>query len=237
VLVADAHLGGGSSVAEEAFHRFLSTVPDMADELLINGDLFDFWFEYRSVVPRRHFGTIARLHELRRRGVAVSFIGGNHDRWGGDFLRRDLGIAFYSGEAELTLAGRRAYVAHGDGLTEQHFSAKLLHRITRHPLTIGLFRALHPDVGFWIAQRLSGHLADGNHHAERDRAARAQAEYACGLLTQRPELGLVIMAHTHRPALECLPGNRVYVNPGAWFDGFRYALITNSDVELRNFEE
>ena len=237
VLVADAHLGDASAVPEAAFHEFLSAVPDLGDELLINGDLFDFWFEYRSVVPRRHFGTIARLQELRRRGVPITFVGGNHDRWGGDFLRRDIGIEYYGGQAELTIAGRRAFVAHGDGLTEQHLSARLLHRVTRHPATIGLFRALHPDFGFWIASKLSGHLADGNGNGTvRDLAAKAQAAYACSLLKQRPDLNLVILSHTHRPALECLPGNRVYVNPGAWLDGFRYALITRGDVELKTFE-
>jgi len=236
VLVADAHLGDASPSLEAAFHAFLDAVPDLGDELLINGDLFDFWFEYRSVVPRRHFGTVVRLMELRRRGVPITLVGGNHDRWGGDFLRRDLGISFYGGEAELTLAGRRAFVAHGDGLTEQRRSAKLLHRLTRHPVTIGLFRAIHPDVGFWIADKLSGHLADNNGHATRDRAALAQAEYARSLFTRRPELSLVILAHTHRPALDCLPGGRAYVNPGAWVDGFRYAVITKSEVELKTFE-
>jgi len=236
VLVADAHLGATSRDTAEAFHAFLDAVPDLGDELLIDGDLFDFWFEYRSVVPRRHFGTVAHLAELRRRGVPITFVGGNHDRWGGDFLRRDLGISFFCGEAELTLAGRRAYVAHGDGLTEQRRSAKLLHRVTRHPLTIGLFRAIHPDVGFWIANRLSGHLADGNRDGPmRDRAACAQADFARSLLERRPELNLVILAHTHRAALDCLPDGRAYVNPGAWLDGFRYALITNTGVEMRAF--
>src|SRR5881397_4247417 len=70
-----------------------------------------------SVIPRRHFGTVAKLHALRARGVPITFVGGNHDRWGGDFLIHDLGIAFHPGEAELDVAGRRAFVAHGDGLT------------------------------------------------------------------------------------------------------------------------
>src|SRR5206468_493773 len=80
-------------------------VPDLGDALLINGDLFDFWFEYGSVIPRRHFGTVAKLHALRARGVPITFVGGNHDRWGGDFLIHDLGIAFHPGEAEPDVAG------------------------------------------------------------------------------------------------------------------------------------
>jgi len=168
--------------------------------------------------------------------VAVTLVGGNHDRWGGDFLTKDLGIAFYPGEAEIDVAGRRAFVAHGDGLTEQHWSARLMHRVTRHAATIRLFRALHPDVGFWIAHQLSRRLADNTRdRAVLDRAERAQARYAEELLARRPDLQLAILAHTHRPALAELPNGRAYVNPGAFLDGGRYAVVSASGVELKTF--
>src|SRR5881628_128641 len=200
------------------------------------GDLFDFWFEYGSVIPRRHFGTVAKLHALRARGVPITFVGGNHDRWGGDFLIHDLGIAFHPGEAELDVAGRRAFVAHGDGLTEQHWSARVMHRITRHRATIRAFRMLHPDVGSWIAHQLSRKLADNTRdRAVLDRAERAQAQYAQQLLGRRPDLELVILAHTHRPALSQLPNGRAYLNPGAFLDGGRYAVVTKNNVELNTF--
>jgi UDP-2,3-diacylglucosamine hydrolase len=235
-VVADAHLGQVPAATEAAFHAFLDRVPQPGDHLLIDGDLFDFWFEYRAVVPRKHFTSVARLQQTCQRGVRVTFIGGNHDRWGGDFLRRDLGIDFHAGAAELDVGGRRAYVAHGDGLTEQHWSGALLHRVTRHPLTIWAFRKLHPDLGFWIAAKLSGKLADNTRdRVVLDRAARAQAAYARGLLDRRRELGLVILAHTHRPCLERLPDGRSYVNPGAWLDGYRYAAIEGDLIELRQF--
>ena len=236
IVVADAHLGQVSPAIASAFHAFLEAVPDLGDALLINGDLFDFWFEYGAVIPRRHFDTVARLRGLRARGIPITFVGGNHDRWGGDFFTKDLGIAFFGGEAEIEVAGRRAFVAHGDGLTEQHWSAKLMHRVTRHPVTIRMFRALHPDVGFWIAQKLSGTLADNTRdRAVLDRAARAQVEYAKALFGRRPDLDLVVLAHTHRPALEQLTNGRAYVNPGAWLDGFRYAVVTRDAIELKTF--
>jgi UDP-2,3-diacylglucosamine hydrolase len=236
LVVADAHLGQVSPSVTAAFHRFLDAVPDLGDALLINGDLFDFWFEYGAVIPRRHFPTVAKLHSLRARGVPITFVGGNHDRWGGDFLINDLGIAFHAGAAELDVAGRRAFVAHGDGLTEQHWSARLMHRVTRHRLTIRLFRMLHPDLGFAIAHRLSGKLADHTRdRAVLDRAERAQARYAEDLLTRRPDLGLVILAHTHRPALTQLPNDRAYLNPGAFLDSGRYAVVTATRVQLTVF--
>jgi UDP-2,3-diacylglucosamine hydrolase len=236
VVVADAHLGQVPPAVGSAFHRFLDHVPDLGDALVINGDLFDFWFEYGAVIPRRHFGTVAKLHALRGRGIPITFVGGNHDRWGGDFLIHDLGIAFYPGQAEVDLAGRRAFVAHGDGLTEQHWSARLMHRITRHPATIRAFRMLHPDLGFWVAHTLSRRLADQTRdRAVLDRAERAQAQYAEELLGRRPDLNLAILAHTHRPALIQLPNGRAYLNPGAFLDGGRYALVTPDRVELKTF--
>ncbi len=236
VVVADAHLGQVPSAVQAAFHRFLEAVPDLGDALLINGDLFDFWFEYGAVIPRKHFGSVAKLQALRARGVPITFVGGNHDRWGGDFLTQDLGIAYHAGEAEIDVAGRRAFVAHGDGLTEQHWSAALLHRITRHRLTIGAFRVLHPAIGFWIAEKLSGTLADNTKDAAvLHRAARAQAGYAKDLLAHRPDLGLVILAHTHRPALETLADGRAYLNPGAFLDGGRYAVVSGDGLEMRSF--
>lgn len=237
VVVADAHLGQVAPAVAARFHRFLDAVPDLGDALLINGDLFDFWFEYRAVIPRRHFATVAKLHSLRARDVAITFVGGNHDRWGGDFLTHDLGIAFFPGEAELDVAGRRAFVAHGDGLTEQHWSARVMHRVTRHQVTIRLFRALHPDLGFWIAHQLSRKLADNTRDkAVLDRAERAQARYAEELLARRPDLGLAILAHTHRPALLEMPNGRAYLNPGAFLDDGRYAVVTKSSVELKTFQ-
>lgn len=236
LVVADAHLGQVPESVARAFHTFLDTVPQPGDELVVNGDLFDFWFEYGTVVPRRHLATVMKLAGLVQRGIPVTFLGGNHDRWGGDFLRRDMGIGYHSGAAELVLAGRRALVVHGDGLTEQHWSGALLHWLLRQPLTIAVFRMLHPAIGFWIADRLSGTLADSTKDkAVLDRAEAAQAAYARALLEQRTDLSLVVMAHTHRPRLDHVADGRAYLNPGAFLDGGRYAVVTQDGVELRQF--
>jgi UDP-2,3-diacylglucosamine hydrolase len=235
--VADVHLGQVPEAVQRSFHAFIDTVPQPGDEVLVGGDLFDFWFEYRSVVPRRHVATAMKLGALVARGIPVTFLGGNHDRWGGDFLRRDLGIAYHSGAAELELAGRRTLAVHGDGLTEQHWSGAFTHWLLRQPLTIGVFRTLHPAIGFWIADKLSGTLADSTKDAAvLDRAEAAQAAYASALLERRPELSLVVMAHTHRARLERRPDGRAYLNPGAFLDGGRYAVVTPQSVELKTFD-
>ena len=237
VVVGDAHLGSADARDEQAFLDFLSAVPALARRLIIMGDLFDFWFEYRAVIPRRPFRTLARLAQLVDAGVQVDFFGGNHDRWGGSFWDRDLGIPFHPGAAELTLAGRAAWVVHGDGLTETKLGGRLIHRVTRHPLTVGTFRMLPPSLGFWLADHLSGNLAEGNRTEEAiGRAAAAQERYARAVLERRPELGLVIMAHTHRQRLlEHAPG-RFYLNAGQWMVDRHYALVTEKDIKLMEWD-
>ena len=106
IVVADAHLGQVPPAVGRAFHTFLEEIPRPGDHLLLTGDLFDFWFEYQSVIPRKHFATVAKLQEVRARGIPITFVGGNHDRWGGSFFTEDLGIEFFGGEAELDLVAQ-----------------------------------------------------------------------------------------------------------------------------------
>ncbi len=233
LVVGDSHLGSADPGDQSAFHDFLSAVPSMGSRLVIMGDLFDFWFEYKFVIPRRPFATLARIAALAQAGIAIEAFGGNHDRWGGSFWSRDLGIPFHREGAELVLSGRRSWVIHGDGLTETKLGGRIIHRVTRHPLTVGAFRALHPDIGFWLANRLSGGLAEANRTPEAmDRAAAAQERYARALLDRRPELALVLMAHTHRPRLvEHRPG-RFYLNAGQWMSDRSYAVIDEAGIRL-----
>lgn len=238
MVVADAHLGSADRADEEAFHDFVEAVPLLGDALLVVGDLFDFWFEYRSVVPRRPFRTVAKLAALVERGVPVTVFGGNHDRWGGSFWARDLGIPFYGDGADLDVAGRLSHVAHGDGLAELKLGSRLLHRITRLPATVALFRALHPDLGFSLAHLLSDGLAETNRTEEAIRLAAAAVEaYARALLDRRPELELVVFGHTHRTLLvEHAPG-RFYLNPGQWLGDHAYAVVTPDRIALARWPE
>ncbi len=238
VVVGDAHLGSADPRDERAFHDFLAAVPSLGRRLIITGDLFDFWFEYRAVIPRRPFRTLARLLALVEAGITVEMFGGNHDRWGASFWDRELGIPFHGEPAELELAGRRTWVAHGDGLTETTLGGRWIHRITRNPVTIATFRMLPPNLGFWLADRLSGGLAEANRSdAAISSAAAAQEAYALALLDRRPELDLVLMAHTHRKRLvEHAPG-RFYLNAGQWVKDRDYAIVTEAEIRLMKWDK
>jgi UDP-2,3-diacylglucosamine hydrolase len=235
VIVSDAHLGVAPPAAEAALLSFLEAVPDLGDCLLVNGDLFDFWFSYARVIPRRGFHVAAALARLRRR-VPIVMVGGNHDRWGGDFWQRDIGMEFDPHRATFDVGSRRVAAIHGDGLTEPGRGATLLHRAINHPITAAVYRAIHPEVGLrmvdFLSPRLGDHTPDPARLAE---AAARQAEWAARLLANEPELGLVVMGHTHQPALMAPAPGRQYLNPGAWFDGFRFAVANEHGAELRTF--
>lgn len=235
VVVSDAHLGATPPPVEESFLAFLDEVPVLGDSLLVNGDLFDFWFSYSRVIPRRGFRVAAALSALAKR-VPVLMVGGNHDRWGGDFWQREAGVRFDPHRLDFAIGERRVAAVHGDGLTEPSLGASLFHRLINHPVTAGVYRAIHPEIGLWLVDRLAPHLGDHtpNEVLLRDASVR-QGAWAAGLLAAEPDLDLVIMGHTHQAQTgEPYPG-RHYVNPGAWLDNGRYAVVTDTGCELRQF--
>lgn len=235
VVVSDAHLGATPPAVEEAMLAFLDAAPSLGDSVLVNGDLFDFWFSYSRVVPRRGFLVAAALARLARR-LPVLMVGGNHDRWGGDLWSRDLGLRFDPYRLSFTLGHLRVAAIHGDGLTEPRRRAMLLHRMINHPATSAVYRALHPDLGFRLVEMLSPRLGDDSaDESKLEAAAAEQRAWAAKLLAREPELGMVIMGHTHRAELSRTPAGGTYLNPGAWFDGLRYAIATEDGAELRQF--
>jgi UDP-2,3-diacylglucosamine hydrolase len=236
IVVSDAHLGYASEEVADDFRRFLRSVPRMAANLVINGDLFDFWFEYRSVIPRAAFATLAEIRAVADAGVRVIVTGGNHDRWGGDFWREQVGTEFHQGSVDLDLAGWRTRLTHGDGVADPEPGSRLLHAIVHHPMTARVFRWIHPDLGLGIVRRLSRSLPSKQQTTERNRrSAAAQLVYAREQLALNPELDLLILGHTHQPVVESMGPQRWYLNPGAWMDGGCFAVITPSGPELRQF--
>ncbi|MEE8551240.1 MAG: metallophosphoesterase, partial [Gemmatimonadota bacterium] len=129
VIVSDIHLGAVPEAVEIEFIMFLREWNGRAELMLINGDLFEFWFEYRTVIPSEYFQVLRALAELRDSGVRLMLVGGNHDAWGGPFLRSEIGVELVDGPTELQLAGRQALVAHGDGLGPGDLGYKALRSV------------------------------------------------------------------------------------------------------------
>jgi len=168
-FVSDIHLGGSpepqETVKRNRFEALLDRVEAEGASLYILGDLFDFWFGYRTVIPRTAFPILARLQGMARAGTSIRFLGGNHDVWISEFLAGETDLEVIPDGVLLEAQGRQARLFHGDGLGSGDRGYKLLKRVSRHPLAIRLFRWLHPDLGIHLALR-SSHVSRG-HTSER----------------------------------------------------------------------
>ncbi|MBT8398382.1 MAG: UDP-2,3-diacylglucosamine diphosphatase [Gemmatimonadetes bacterium] len=230
-LASDVHLGVASPDTEQAFLSWLEYCGTRASRVVINGDLFDFWFEYKSVVPRGHTRVLGRLSALVDAGIPVVMMGGNHDWWGGDFLENEIGVRFLREPTRIHLNGRTALLAHGDGLGPGDLGYRLLRTVLRGSLTRFAFRWLHPDLGAWVAKKVSktpahSHGPTGKHQAR----SKLLEEWAVTQLEASSELDIVILGHTHIPVLrEVFPG-RHYLNTGDWLMNQSYAVLPDGEA-------
>ena len=230
-IISDAHLGAAPPDVERQVLRFLRSLEGKAASLVINGDLFDFWFEWKTVVPRRGVRAVAALADLKESGVEILWIAGNHDCWGGEVLR-DAGVTFVDGPWTGTLGGWRARVEHGDGLrAKEDRGYRALRRVLRNRLAIRAFRSIHPD---WATRLAMGSSQTSRTYQPRDEG-RGLREVARETLASDRALDLLIYGHSHVAALERMPGGNVYANAGSWLDAPTYLLVTPERIALREW--
>ena len=228
-LFSDTHLGFAPARVERALLGFLRELSGRAGSVVINGDLFEFWFEWRRVMPRAAFRVLGAIADLRDAGIPVLMVAGNHDCWGGEILRDDVGIDFRLGPWRGEIAGWNACVEHGDGLRDREDRRyRALRTVLRNPLAIGAFRWLHPD---WATRLASGSSSASRTYAARDggRGLRAVAEQR---LLGDPSLELLVFGHSHVAALERMASGGVYANAGSWLDAPTYLRLTPERIDL-----
>jgi UDP-2,3-diacylglucosamine hydrolase len=224
-IASDQHLGAVPLSKELSFIRFLEHVGAEGRSLLLVGDLFDFWFEYGSVIPGSQFRTLAALAALVDAGLPVTLMGGNHDAWGGRFLREEVGVRFCPDQLRTEIGGRRALIAHGDGVGRGDLKYRILKAMLRSRLTIGAFRVIHPELGLWLARAVS--TTEGK--IENDGAASGRArfieDWARTRMVEEPGLELVICGHSHLPVVVELEPGRYYLNAGDWIRHDTYITV------------
>jgi UDP-2,3-diacylglucosamine hydrolase len=228
------HQSPVTSHAESDFLKFLAGLKGHAGSLVINGDLFDFWFEWRSVIPRSGFRVLAALAQLVDDGVPILWIGGNHDCWGGDVLQKDVGVHYMLGVWEGQIGSWQTRIEHGDGLRPvEDRRYRALRAVIRNPLAVAGMKLLHPDVGSWLATSSSS--ASRTHRARDGGAALRRVAFERLAGNNAPDL--YIMGHTHVPALDRAPGGGIYANPGSWSEGGSHLLITDSRIEMCGYSQ
>jgi UDP-2,3-diacylglucosamine hydrolase len=216
-VASDLHLGAAPRERVADFHAWLDYAEPRTRHLVLNGDLFDFWFEYRSVIPRGATRTLGRLAALVDGGMRVDFVGGNHDWWGGSYLSDEIGLHVHRDPVRMTLGGHRTLVAHGDGLGRGDLGYRALRLLLRSRPTRFAFRWLHPDLGAQVARRVSRTELRLGPPGPRTLARSAELErWARDTLLEDDDLDAVVLGHTHLPRrVEVAPG-RLYLNAGDW---------------------
>jgi UDP-2,3-diacylglucosamine hydrolase len=234
-FMSDAHLGVDPAQQEGArtarLHDFLNSLPGRASSLYIVGDLFDFWFEYRTAIPRQYFPTLAVLQGLRSTGLDIAYLNGNHDFWLGRFFRDTLGIRTIDGAATVEAQGRRLWLHHGDGLLGGDLGYRALRGVLRSRAGIALYGCLHPDLGIPLAHVVSlwSRHSRGDRPLRPERLWREIAEPRF-----REGFDAVLVGHFHH-AYERREPQREFFVLGDWLDHFTYAQLTDGKIELKTW--
>jgi UDP-2,3-diacylglucosamine hydrolase len=237
-FISDIHLGAPTLTLEfetwrkKELLKFLDEVIDSGSRLTIVGDLFDFWYEYKRVVPKDFFWIYAKLREMVEKNLVVDYVAGNHDFYLGEFFSRSVGIRVHQDGFSEEMNGKKFLVVHGDGLAQNDSGYRMLKRILRSKLTRTFIRWIHPDVGFFLAKvfsKKSREYTSSKDYGETD----TMMSFAQGKIGEGYDF--VIMGHNHVPKLERF-GKGIYVNLGDWLKNFTYGVFDGDTMKLMNWK-
>jgi len=245
-FASDFHLGSPdektSRIRENRIVRWLNYIEPSCSELFLMGDIFDFWFEYKTVVPKGFVRLLGKLAQMSDQGIKIYFFKGNHDMWVNDYFIKELGIQIISDEFEMERNGKRFYLHHGDGLGPGDRKYKFLRKIFRNPVCQWLFSLVPPRIGMGIANgwssssRAAGTTPDG---VSKEKFMGMENEwlavYAKEVL-KKTHYDYFIFGHRHLPLDLQLSENSRYVNLGEWLNFYSYAVFDGNELCLNYFE-
>jgi UDP-2,3-diacylglucosamine hydrolase len=240
-FLSDFHLGAPTNeqslVREKKVIRFLDEIKHSAACIFIVGDLFDFWYEYRTVVPKGYVRILGKLAELTDAGIFIHFFVGNHDMWMKDYFQKELSIPVYFEPKDFEFNGKKFHIGHGDGLGPGDHGYKMLKKIFRNPVCQWLFGILPPFIGMGVANFMS----------RRSRAQTGAVEEIflgedkewliiyCKELLQKNFYDFFVFGHRHLPIHHRLTEKSTYINLGDWIRYFTYAEFDGTNLELKTY--
>lgn len=245
-FASDFHLGipdhKQSLEREKKLVQWLIKVREDAEEIFLMGDLFDFWFEYKTVVPRGYTRMLGMLAEIADTGIPVHLFRGNHDMWALSYLQEEIGLQLHREPEFRTFNGRNFYLAHGDGLGPGDHGYKFIKKVFASPLNQWLFRLIHPDLGISMAlfwSRKSRYAALQKEKKEEERNLRLINErilfHSEELIKQNPGLDYLIYGHYHYPVETRLSQKATQVVLGDWLTHFTFAVFDGEKLALKEF--
>lgn len=241
-FVSDFHLGSpdynDSRNREIVICAWLDSIKSKAKTIYFLGDTFDFWFEYKSVIPKgfvRFLGKLAELHDL---GIELIMFVGNHDLWILDYLTKECGVSVYRNPQTIQIGNNRIHIHHGDGLGPGDRKYKFLKKIFLNNSAQFLFKCIHPDIGVSLASyfsRKSRASEKPNERLFKGTENEYLVQYAEGVLLNE-NIDFFIFGHRHL-ALDITLSNGVsrYINLAEWFRGRRYVEVDETGVRVKEF--
>jgi UDP-2,3-diacylglucosamine hydrolase len=239
-FASDIHLGAGnyagSRERENRFVRWLDIIKADAAEVFIMGDLFDFWFEYKTVVPRGYIRLLGKLAELSDAGIKLYFFKGNHDMWMFDYFEKELKATIIINELVIERGGKKFFLHHGDGLGPGDGMYKLLKKIFRSKLCQWLFARIHPNLGIGIANYWSRNSRIANSKKEDGKPGEQEwLVVYCNEVLQTTHYDYMVFGHRHFPLDIQLDDESRYVNLGEWVYYNSYAVFDGEELRLEYF--
>lgn len=248
-FLSDFHLGvpdlAGSRMRERRVVAFLQSIAAQAREIFLLGDIFDFWFEYKQVVPKGFTRLLGTLSQLTDNGLPVYYFRGNHDLWLLDYLHKECGVQIIRERYQLLeRGGKKLLLGHGDGLGPKERGYKFLRYIFEHKLLNFLFRNLvHPD----LAIRLGLFFSRQSYRRQRQRYGaqlgfRNQAEESLWLfceeyLRKHEPVDFFIFGHRHCPLILDMQGRARFCNAGDWLEHYSYLVFDGSNIRLEYYAD
>ncbi|MCL7752405.1 UDP-2,3-diacylglucosamine diphosphatase [Polaribacter sp. Z022] len=242
-FASDQHLGAPTPEAsfprEKKFVAWLDHIKKDAEAIFLLGDLFDFWFEYKTVVPKGFVRVLGKLAEIKDSGIPIYFFIGNHDLWMNDYFEKELNIPVYHKPQEFLINNKKFLIGHGDGLGPGDHGYKRMKKVFTFPLFKWMFKWLHPDLGV----RLGHYMSVKNKMISGDEDAKYLGDdnewlvlYCKQKLTEK-HYDYFVFGHRHLPLEIKLQENSTYINLGDWIQYFTYGEINNSEIKLLKFNQ
>lgn len=242
-FVSDLHLGlnavHNSREREKKFVQWLNKISEDATALYILGDLFDFWYEYKQVVPKGFVRVLGRLANLHDAGLPIYFFTGNHDQWMRDYFETELGIPVFRKPERLEIDGKKFIVGHGDGLGPGDQAYKVMKSVFTNPAATWAFTRLHPNFAMWLGKKWSenNRLLNGTHQEEMQDEKKEWLIGYCREVLLSEHVDYFIFGHRHLALDYRLNERSRYINLGDWLSYYSYAVFDGNDVTLKFLNE
>ena len=237
-IASDFHLKFSENEEDSARRKrvlsFLESLVGKADLLILNGDIFDIWFVWKTVIIKGYFPILKKLADLRENGCRIVFIAGNHDFWFKDFLEEELGFEIFQDKFSEIIDDKNVFVSHGDLFTSNDFRYKLFRKLVRNKIIMKIFEIIHPD----IALNLGKFLSRSSRDTKIPKAIQRRKESGLDKFAKQKlkNYDIVILGHSHLPKYVEYE-NGIYLNSGDWIVHNSYIRMLEGKIELCYYDQ